>query len=144
MPAPYTGRCNCGGVTLTIDAEPVTTRQCWCRQCQKIASGGPTHNAIFAVDAVTVTGERSQSSYKAASGNILTHEFCPTCGAHVLAHSSARPHLRTMRLGMFDEGHGLKTAAAIWLDEAPDGAFIDPSMEHWPQQPPPPGQAIGG
>jgi hypothetical protein len=136
----YTGRCNCGAVTAMIAAEPLTTRECWCRQCQKIAGGGPTRNAIFALEAITLSGERAQSSYVAASGATLTHEFCPACGTHVLAHSSARPHLRTVRVGLLDEGHGLRPSAAIWLDEAPDWAFIDPALEHWPQQPPPPVQ----
>lgn len=135
----YTGRCNCGTIALKIEAEPVTTRQCWCRQCQKIAAGGATHNAIFPAEAVTITGERTQNSYTAASGSTLTHEFCPICGTHVLGRSSARPQFRTIRLGMLNEGHGIRPAAAIWLDEAPDWAVIDPALEHWPQQPPPPG-----
>jgi hypothetical protein len=134
----YTGRCNCGAITIAIEAEPVATRQCWCRQCQKIAAGGATHNAIFPLEAITLTGERAESRYIAASGNTLTHEFCPTCGTHVLGHSNARPHLRTIRLGLLDEGHGLKPAAAIWLDEAPEWAVIDPALEQWAQQPPAP------
>lgn len=135
----YTGRCNCGAITVSIAAEPVTTRQCWCRQCQKIAGGGPTSNAIFPLEAMTLLGDRAQSTYVAASGNTLTHEFCPGCGTHVLAHSSARPHLRTMRMGLLDADHGLKPQAAIWLVEAPDWAFIDPALEQWQEQPPAPG-----
>jgi hypothetical protein len=42
---------------------------------------------------------------------------------------------------MFDEGHGLNVAAAIWLDDAPTGAFVDPSLERWERQPPPPATA---
>jgi hypothetical protein len=140
MAAKYTGRCTCGAVTVEIEGEPVTTRQCWCRQCQKIASGGATHNAIFPLEAITLEGTRAQSSYVAASGNTLTHEFCATCGTHVLAHSSARPHLRTIRLGLLDEGHGLRPAVVIWLEDAPAWAVIDPDLEHWARQPPPPGQ----
>jgi len=138
MTKPYTGQCNCGAVTVTIDAEPIGTRQCWCRQCQKIAAGGATHNAMFPTAAVTITGERAETSYVAASGNTLTHEFCPSCGSHVLGRSSARPQFRTIRFGMLDEGHGLRPQVAIWTDEAPEWAVIDPAMERWPQQPPPP------
>jgi hypothetical protein len=136
----YTGRCNCGAITVTIDAEPVATRQCWCRQCQKIAAGGPTQNALFPTDAVALTGETAQNSYTAASGNTLTHEFCPGCGTQVLGRSSGRPQYRVIRFGVLDEGHGLKPAAAIWLDDAPEWAAIDPALDHWPQQPPAPGQ----
>ncbi|MBB4856742.1 hypothetical protein HNO88_000039 [Novosphingobium chloroacetimidivorans] len=134
----YTGQCSCGAVMIAIEGEPVTTRQCWCRQCQKIAAGGATNNAIFPLEAITIEGERAQSRYVAASGATLTHEFCLACGTHVLAHSSARPLLRTIRLGLLDEGHGLAPAAAIWTSEAPAWAVVDPALEQWPQQPPPP------
>jgi hypothetical protein len=134
----YTGRCNCGQVTLTAVGEPIAVRQCWCRQCQKISSGGPTNNAMFPTEAVNIEGARAESGYVAASGNTLTHEFCPNCGSHVLARSSARPQFRTIRLGMLDEEHGLSPAVAIWLDEAPPYAVVAEGMEAWPKQPPAP------
>jgi len=136
--APYSGRCACGAVTLAISAEPVTTRQCWCRQCQQIAAGGPTQNAVFAADAVIIRGSLAASAWTAASGNVLTFHFCPSCGTQVYAQSSARPHLKTVRLGAIDEPHGLRPQMAIWTDEAPAWAQIDPSIEHHRRQPAPP------
>ncbi|WP_232492212.1 GFA family protein [Novosphingobium kaempferiae] len=138
MTAPYSGRCNCGAVSVTITAEPVATRQCWCRQCQKSAAGGPTNNAMFPTEAVELEGLRGDYVYVAASGNVLTQEFCLECGTPVLGRSSARPQFRTIRLGLLDEGHGLGPAMAIWTEEAPPWAVIDPALESWPQQPPPP------
>jgi hypothetical protein len=93
---------------------------------------------MFPTEAVTIEGARGERGYVAASGNTLTHEFCPNCGSHVLARSSARPQFRTIRLGMLDEGHGLSPAVAIWLDEAPPYAVIAEGMEAWPKQPPAP------
>ena len=134
----YTGRCACGKVTLAISGEPVGTRQCWCRQCQQIAGGGPTHNAIFAVADIDLKGEVASGGWLAASGSTLTHSFCPSCGSPVHAQSSARPYLMTVRIGMLDAPHGLRPEVAIWTDEAPGWAVIDPAMERWPRQPPPP------
>lgn len=134
----YTGRCACGRVTLAIAGEPIQTRQCWCRQCQRIATGGPTHNAIFAADDVVVTGELASNSYVAASGNSLATSFCPSCGTQIFAQSSARAHLRTVRFGVIDEPHGLRPQIAIWLDDAPAWAMIDPAIEQHRRQPPPP------
>jgi hypothetical protein len=134
----YTGRCACGNVTLTITGETIGTRQCWCRQCQHIAGGGPTHNAIFQATDVDLQGAVAASAWIAASGNTLTHRFCSSCGTPVYAESSARPHLMTIRMGVLDPRHGLKPQVAIWTDDAPDWAVIDPAMESWPRQPPPP------
>lgn len=138
MPAPYTGRCGCGSVTATISGEPVGVRQCWCRQCQQIAAGGPTNNAMFLTADVEMAGALGQHSGPAASGNTLHQFFCPGCGAAVYGQSSARPHLMSLRLGFLDAGHGLRPSAAIWLDDAPDWAQIDPAMERFERQPPAP------
>lgn len=134
----YTGRCACGAVTLAIEGQPLGTRQCWCRQCQQIAAGGPTHNAIFKADDVTATGVLASSTWPAASGNTLTFHFCPSCGTQVYGQSSARPHLMTVRFGAIDEPHGLKPEVVIWTDDAPAWAVIDPALESWPRQPPAP------
>lgn len=133
----FTGRCACGRVTLAIAGEPIQTRQCWCRQCQQIAAGSPTHNAIFQVKDVRLDGALASNGYVAASGNTLTASFCPSCGSQVYAQSSARPHLMTVRFGMLDEPHGLRPQVAIWTQDAPAWATIDPAMESWLQQPPP-------
>ncbi len=138
MSAAYTGRCLCGEVTVRADKAPIATRQCWCRQCQSLAAGGPTNNAIFRVADLTVAGALGHSSWQADSGNTLSFHFCSKCGTQVYGQSSARTHLMTMRLGIFDQPHDLKPAMAIWTDEAPDWAVIDPAMESYPRQPPAP------
>jgi hypothetical protein len=140
----YTGRCACGAVTLRIDARPVTMRQCWCRQCQTIAAGGPTHNAMFPADAVQISGTLGTATWPAASGNTLTFHFCPACGTQVYAQSSARPHIKTMRFGVFDQPHDLAPQAVIWTDEAPPWAVFDPQLERFARQPPAPAAAPQG
>ncbi|NLR71499.1 GFA family protein [Novosphingobium sp. ERN07] len=132
----YTGKYACGAPTLEITGEPIATRQCWCRQCQQIAAGGPTNNAIFKGDDVTITGPLAHKAWTAASGNTLTFHFCPACGTQVYAQSSARMHLKTVRFGVIDEPHGLAPQAVIWTDDAPAWAVIDPTLESWPQRPP--------
>ena len=134
----YTGRCACGAVTLEITGESRGTRQCWCRQCQRIAAGGPTHNAIFKTADVSISGQLAASHWTAASGNQLTFHFCPSCGTQVYAQSSARPYMMTVRLGMIDEPHGLRPEVVIWTDDAPAWAYIDPALDRWPGQPPAP------
>jgi len=135
---PYTGRCACGAVTLQISGEPIGTRQCWCRQCQQIAAGGPTHNAIFKAEEVAISGDLATSMWQAASGNTLAFHFCPSCGTQVYGQSSARMNLKTVRFGVIDEPHGLRPQVAIWTDDAPEWAHIDPALEKWPGQPPAP------
>lgn len=138
MSAPYKARCQCGAVSATISGEPLATRQCWCRQCQQLAAGGPTHNAMFQTADVAMTGALATHDYVAASGNTLTQSFCAKCGTPVMGQSSARPQFRTMRMGFLEAGHGLAPQMAIWTAEAPPYAVIDPKLEQHAGQPPAP------
>lgn len=134
----YTGSCACETVTATISGPALAVRQCWCRQCQKIAAGSPTTNAMFATQGITIDGALATTSYVAASGNTLTRSFCGGCGTPILAQSSARPQFRMVRLGFLDPGHGLVPNVAIWTEEAPAWAAIDPALEAYSRQAPPP------
>ncbi|MCY1671589.1 GFA family protein [Novosphingobium sp. SL115] len=134
----YSGECACGSVRLKVSGDPLGTRQCWCRQCQKIAAGGPTHNAIFKAEDVEITGVLAENGWTAASGNTLTFHFCPSCGTQVFGQSSARMHLKTVRFGMLGADSGLAPQMIIWTDDAPAWAQFDPALERWPQQPPAP------
>lgn len=134
----YTGRCACGAVTATIGSEPVAVRQCWCRQCQKLAGGGATVNAIFRTDDLVLSGRTATHDYIAASGNTLTQHFCPACGTPVMGQSSARPQFRSLRLGFLDAPHQLSPGVAIWTEEMPPWATLDPALEQFSQQAPPP------
>ncbi len=85
-----------------------------------------------------LSGELAEHRTPAASGNTLIQYFCPKCGTPVMGQSSARMHMASVRLGFLDEGHGLKPDTAIWVDDAPGWALIDPALEQFPRQPPPP------
>lgn len=136
MVKPYTGSCACGQVQFTLNGEPVMVRQCWCRSCQTMTGGGAACNAIFPTSAVTLSGQLAAYGYEADSGNTMFREYCAACGTPVMGHSPARPHLRGFRLGVLDDGHGLKPQMAIWTSEAPDWAVIDPSLpRHATQKP---------
>jgi hypothetical protein len=55
-----------------------------------------------------------------------------------MGQSDARPQFRAVRLGMLDEPHGLKPQMVIWTEDAPAWAVIDPALEQYRRQPPPP------
>ncbi|PEQ11207.1 aldehyde-activating protein [Novosphingobium sp. PC22D] len=141
MPAPYHGRCNCGAVTLSIEAEPVWVRQCWCRQCQRIAGGSATSNALVMTDKLATRGEIHWWEYEAQSGNVIGQGFCPNCGTHLLGRNSARSIACVVRLGVLDEAAELAPTSIIWTDEAPAWALLDPALERFARQPPAPGTA---
>ncbi|MGO9818368.1 MAG: GFA family protein [Acidocella sp.] len=140
MAAPnITGGCLCGAVRFSISAAPIITRQCWCRDCQYLASGNATVNVCFPADAVQITGETSAFHSRAASGNQMLRRFCPSCGTPLTSAALARPHLIFIRAGALDDPNLVKPAMNIWTASAPEWVCLDPTLPATERQPPPAG-----
>ncbi len=134
-----TGGCLCGAVRYEIAAEPIVTRVCWCRLCQKLGAGGPTVNVCFPTETMTVTGELADHQATADSGNVMHRRFCPSCGVHLFSEAEARPHLVFVRAGSLDDPEIAKPAMTIWTAQAPSWACFDPDLPQVETQPPPAG-----
>lgn len=135
------GGCLCGDVRYTIVGAPLVARICWCRTCQHF-SGNGTANAIFSTDGMQVTGEVTVFTSRADSGNTINRSFCGRCGSQLFAGSTARPGLIVVRIGTLDAPSSVRPSANIWTDSAPQWACMDPALQNFPHQSPPP-QAKG-
>ncbi len=134
--ADRTGQCLCGNVHYTVSGEPVTARICWCQTCQKI-SGNGTANAIFPSGNIKVDGPLGCYTSQADSGNTISRHFCPRCGCHLFASSSASPQFRVVRLGTLDEPSSVKPQINIWASSAPAWACLDSGLKSEAKQPGP-------
>lgn len=132
-----TGHCLCGAVTFTLSADPLVTRICWCRDCQHIAPNGMV-NLLVPAEALSISGTLAEHIKTADSGNQIVRQFCPTCGTHLFAKSSARPQFRVLRGGNLDEPSSIQPNMNIWVSSAPTWACLDSSLEQIDQQPAPP------
>lgn len=99
------------------------------------------HNVFFPADALSTTGDIATHRYVADSGNEMWFSFCPQCGTQLFAGSAARPHLRAVRFGAIDFPNDLRPMMAIWTSRAPQWAVLDPALEQYETQPPPPVQS---
>lgn len=131
------GRCLCGAVHYSFSGEPIAARVCWCKDCQHIASNG-TVNAIVNTDSLIINGELSEFTSVAESGNQILRRFCPTCGAHLFANSSARPQFTVVRIGTLDEPSSISPTMNIWIQSAPAWACFDGNIDSIEGQAPPP------
>lgn len=133
-PPARTGSCLCQAVTYRISAEPLLARICWCRTCQKI-SGNGTANVIFPSAAIEVTGTMSCFTSSADSGNQISRHFCPVCGTHLFASSSASPQFRVVRQGTMTDPSSIKPVINMWSSSAPSWACLDPTLKIAARQP---------
>lgn len=130
-----TGGCRCGTIRYTLDAEPLATRLCWCRDCQYWALGNAAVNIMVPRAAVTVQGAPRRWESLADSGNRMARAFCADCGTHLFSESSGNPQNMVVRVGTLDDAGGIRPTAVIWTDSAPPWAHIDPSLQSFPRQP---------
>lgn len=134
-----TGGCLCGAVRYEISAQPITSRVCWCRLCQRIGAGGGTVNVCFPRAATRIQGETHDYVSVADSGNVMHRRFCPACGVHLFSEAEARPHLIFVRAGTLGDPEIGKPVASIWVSQAPTWACIDQALPKLDGQPPPAG-----
>lgn len=134
----HTGQCFCGQLRFAIDAEPVGARMCWCRDCQRIASGSATVNVLFPEDAVRFAGEVATLRSKTAdSGNIVERGFCPSCGSQMYSKTVEPAGAMPMRIraGTLDDPELMAPQSVIWASSAPSWAVLDPRLPHHPKGP---------
>lgn len=136
MTKSHTGQCLCGDVTFTVDADPLGARMCWCRDCQRIASGSPTVNVLFPESAVAYSGEMTTLRLVADSGNTVERGFCPRCGAQMFSRT-VEPAGQPMRVraGTLDDPDLQAPQAYIWVDSAPVWAAFDPGLPRFTKGP---------
>src|SRR3982751_6830301 len=94
-PKPITGRCLCGGVTYSADAEPVIQAVCHCTDCQR--QPGNPFSVIVGVPPAASDGEGSTLASFATTGSDHggeTHRnFCSACGSPVFSVAAVAPEL---------------------------------------------------
>lgn len=136
-PNKISGGCLCGAVRYETEAEPITTRFCWCRVCQYLAMGNAAVSVCLPTEGMSITGETRDFQSVADSGNRMHRRFCPVCGTQLFSEAEARPHLIFVRAGTLDDREIARPAATIWTAQAPAWACIDASLPSWEGQPPP-------
>jgi len=125
----HEGGCFCGAVRFTIAAEPQGARMCWCRDCQRIASGSATVNVLFDEEAITYSGEMTRISRRADSGNTVERGFCPECGSQIYSRTTQGPKLPIrVRAGTLDDPEICPPTMIIWGKSAPSWAPFPAGM----------------
>jgi hypothetical protein len=132
----FAGGCACGKVRYQAASDPIATRICLCRDCQRMTGGAGTVLAFFATDTVKIEGETGDFVSTADSGNIMHRRFCPECGTPLFSGAEVRPHLTGIRVGSLDDPSSVTPQAIIWTQSAPAWAHLDPNLDHYPGQMP--------
>lgn len=130
----YTGGCLCGDVRYEVSAEPVGAGQCYCRDCQYTAGGGPANGFVVPRSALRVVqGEPRAYESPTAAGNRARRFFCPRCGTPLFGDKTSAPDFVAVMAGTLDDPSRFRPTLVSWTDTAPPWAHLDPRLERFPR-----------
>ncbi len=75
--------------------------------------------AMFASEAVAVSGKLSEFSYSSDKGSQVTKVFCAGCGSPIYGKNTRLPDHLTLSLGTMDDASGLDIEVVIFERDKP-------------------------
>jgi hypothetical protein len=117
---PISGRCLCGNVSYTADADPIVQAVCHCSDCQR-QTGGP-FSVVLGVprSALAVEGDTlsSFSTIGDDHGSETERNFCSACGTPLYSVSGAMPEFVFIKVGSLDDSSWLEPRMEVWTSSA--------------------------
>jgi hypothetical protein len=115
-----TGRCLCGGVSYSAEAEPMVQAACHCADCQR-QTGGP-FSIVVGVPRAALTVEGSSLASFATIGEDHRGEtqrsFCSACGSPLFSVSAAAPEMAWVKAGTLDDASWVQPNVEVWTSSA--------------------------
>ncbi|KFZ09547.1 hypothetical protein V502_08674 [Pseudogymnoascus sp. VKM F-4520 (FW-2644)] len=97
------GACNCGAISIQIEASsfPKIAGICHCLNCQ--ASGGSlfSYNLPTPTKAIEITGTPKIFKETANNGNTANRHFCGDCGSPIMTITTEQPDNAYVKGGLF-------------------------------------------
>jgi len=119
-PRPLTGRCLCGAVTYTADAEPVVQAVCHCADCQR-QTGNPFSVLVAVPRAAFEVEGASLASFATIGedhGGETQRSFCSACGSPLFSIAAVAPELAFIKAGSLDDSSWVEPAVEAWTSSA--------------------------
>src|SRR4051794_31374034 len=134
------GRCMCGSITYSCDADPGFTAICHCADCQR--QTGTAFSVVVGVpdEALQISGD-TLSSYTTVGEDSqadTVRNFCSACGSPIVTRSDGSPGVAVLKAGTLEDPSWLEPQIEVWGRSAhPYGAEVEarPRMERGPPAP---------
>jgi len=117
--AAFTGGCLCGAVRYACSAEPMIAGHCHCEDCRRSSGSSRSSHLAVPEESVAMSGATTAYPRPAASGNVVTRHFCPTCGAPVFSRNAGMPGMMFLRASSLDDLEVFKPQMHVYAARAP-------------------------
>jgi len=128
MESKYSGRCLCGEISYSVDAEPLFTGNCHCKDCQRSSGSAFIPAILFLERSVSILGEAKYFASTSDSGNIHQRGFCSNCGSQLFAKFSTMPGMLGIKAGTLDHPSNYVPKLDFYVARAAPWDFMNPEL----------------
>ncbi|HKO67517.1 MAG TPA: GFA family protein [Burkholderiaceae bacterium] len=125
-----TASCSCGQLSVTVDDDPIRVSVCHCLACQRRTGSAFGTQARFRKECVSINGKSTQYVRVADSGNRITFNFCPVCGAIVHYWIEGREDLVAVPVGAFADSQFPAPAFSVYERRKHPWVSLPTHLEH--------------
>ena len=137
MTQKISGKCLCGSVQYSSNAEPIMTAICHCENCQR--QTGTSFSIIVCVteDSISFDNKDTLSEYldHSQSGAVVRRHFCNNCGSPIMSLVESSPGLGIIKAGTLNDKSWLKPTTQFWCSSAQPWLDISPELTKFDQNP---------
>jgi len=120
-PARATGRCLCGGISISVTGPLRDVVDCHCHRCRRFTGHHMAATSAASADLDVDDPEQLLTWFFPVQE--AGYGFCARCGSSLLWQGGDHPERRSICAGVLDPPTGLRTVAAWWVSEASD--YVD-------------------
>jgi hypothetical protein len=109
------GRCLCGAISYTSDAEPMLTGICHCTDCRRQAGTAFSINVGVPLEALSVTGTpKVFDTMGTDRGEPAHRSFCGDCGSPIMSILADAPDIAFIKAGTLDDPSWIEPELELW------------------------------
>ena len=118
-----TGKCLCGSIEYSSDAEPIFSIICHCDDCQRQTGTAFSMTVGVPKASMKINNEDKLKEFigESASGNKVRRKFCPDCGSPIISMIAMAPDMYMIKAGTLDDSSWVRI----------DSNFFTKSANNW-------------
>lgn len=124
--------CSCGKLQARVSGEPLRVGACHCLACQRRTGSVLAVQAVFAREAVVVTGAGTEFVRTGDEGTEITFRFCPACGSTVYYTLAGRNDVLVIPVGAFGDPQFPPPATSVYEEKMHAWVRMPQGVEHLP------------
>ena len=111
-----TGKCLCGSIQYSSDAEPIFSIICHCDDCQRQTGTAFSMTVGVPKASMKINNEDKLKEFigESASGNKVRRKFCPDCGSPIISMIAMAPDMYMIKAGTLDDKSWIKPTHQFW------------------------------